>query len=139
MRTRDTDKDWESLAHTEPYWAVLTHDRFRSAVITDNDLAYFFASGEEHISSTLSGIRRLFDPEFRPQFALDFGCGVGRLLLPLARVSTRTAGVDISDEMLRMARKHLDAHHLSAELAKTAEGFAGYDLLVSAIVFQHIV
>src|SRR5262245_50125021 len=38
-----------------------------------------------------------------PGRMLDLGCGTGRLLLPFARRGYQVVGVDLSDEMLRIA------------------------------------
>src|SRR5262245_36930981 len=78
-----TDSDWEHFARTDPYWAVLTCDQYRRANLDGGGRAAFFESGAEHIGWVERTLRKHFDPDFAPQRALDFGCGVGRLLLPL--------------------------------------------------------
>ena len=54
-------------------------------------------------------IRRWVAPRFAPRSALDFGCGVGRLLVPLARRCPSVVGVDVADSMLAQARARCDA------------------------------
>jgi len=44
---------------------------------------------------------------------LEVGCGSGRVLLPLLRAGHAVTGVDISDEMLLLAKTKLDAAHLA--------------------------
>lgn len=39
----------------------------------------------------------------RPGRLIDLGCGTGRLLVPFARRGFRVLGVDLSEEMLRVA------------------------------------
>ena len=53
MRDR-SDADWEELARKEPYFAVLTDERFLSGSLTPDRLREFFASGE-------SDVQHLFD------------------------------------------------------------------------------
>lgn len=98
----------------------------------------FWASGEEDLSglvlrdlSLSAGVR-----------ALEIGCGLGRLLRPLAARVERAWGVDISEEMVAGAKRAL-GHLPNVEIRRTdgrLKGFpdATFDLVVSFIVFQHI-
>ena len=59
----------------------------------------------------------------RPGWLLDLGCGTGRLLIPFARRGYPVLGVDLSEEMLAVARDKADAagvrvHLLHANLAE---------------------
>jgi SAM-dependent methyltransferase len=49
---------------------------------------------------------------------LDLGCGTGRMLIPLARLGHRAVGVDLSQEMLCMARDKAQAAGVSVDLAR---------------------
>jgi SAM-dependent methyltransferase len=44
---------------------------------------------------------------------LELGCGTGRALLPLARQGYRVTGVDISPQMLEIARRKIEAEGLA--------------------------
>jgi len=75
--------------------------------------------------------------------ALEIGCGPGRLMKPLSRHFAEIHGVDVSDEMIRLARERLrdipNAHpHATdgASLARFAD--ASFDFVYSYAVFQHI-
>jgi SAM-dependent methyltransferase len=52
---------------------------------------------------------------------LELGCGTGRLLIPLAEAGYRVTGVDLSTEMLRIARAKAEAAGV-AESVKLIEG-----------------
>jgi SAM-dependent methyltransferase len=77
---------------------------------------------------------------------VDFGCGVGRLTLPLARISGRVTGIDISQVMLDEARRNCDARGVTNVELVTSEAYfsragevgARPDFVYSYIVFQHI-
>jgi SAM-dependent methyltransferase len=141
---RERDR-WERLAR-DPYYAVLNEDRFRLDRSAEAARASFDASGEADVLQTLDEIRRFIDPAFRPRSAVDFGCGVGRLTLPLARACDHVVGVDISRAMLDEAAKNCATRGVtnvafltSEELFGAREGEeATFDFVHSYIVFQHV-
>ncbi len=143
MNDHQTDLDWERLGQTAPYWAVLTNEKYRPESLDDSKLAEFFASGEEWIERSFRTIRAHLDPSFAPRRALDFGCGVGRLVIPLARRCETVVGVDVSDSMLREAEKNCGARGLkNVTLVRGDDGLTGvagrFDLVTSYTVLQHI-
>ncbi len=73
---------------------------------------------------------------------LEIGCGMGRLLRPLAERVESAWGVDISPEMIAKAKEALSGVR-NAEVALTNGDLrqfrdATFDLVYSFIVFQHI-
>lgn len=132
---RDTDRDWDALARVAPYFAVLTSDRYLNPDAAA--LGDFFASGEAEIAHFETVIRRVFG-QFTPTSALDFGCGVGRLLIPLARRARAAVGVDIAAPMLELARKHAAEAGVAVELSKTIPTGRKFDWVNTVIVLQHI-
>ncbi len=143
MRSHDTDCDWEHFGRTEPYWAVSTKEQFRRENLDSRSLAEFFAGGGKHVDWVLEVVRRRVDAGFVPRMALDFGCGVGRLTLPLARKCESVVGVDVSEGMLREARAQAEAQGLTnVRFVRGDDDLsaveAGYDFMISHIVFQHI-
>ena len=80
-------------------------------------------------------------PPAREQ-ALDFGCGVGRLVLPLARRFGAVVGVDVSEAYLAEAARNRDRKGLTnIEFADNLDAAAArrqFDLVHSYIVFNHI-
>jgi hypothetical protein len=85
------EKAWKRLGATEPYFAVLSENQYLSAQEDGAARADFFMSGESHIAEVFADIHSI-DSTFQPQRALDFGCGVGRLVIPLARRVHRVVG-----------------------------------------------
>ncbi|MBV9670709.1 MAG: class I SAM-dependent methyltransferase, partial [Acidobacteriales bacterium] len=133
-------RDWETFGETDPYFGVLSHEQYRKDNLTADALREFFVSGEEHVQEVMQAIRTHCAPQFRPQRTLDFGCGVGRLLIPFARVSGQAVGVDISPGMLATARKNCDdASVQNVTLVQGIDRVEGeFDLIHSYIVLQHI-
>jgi SAM-dependent methyltransferase len=134
---------WEFFGDKEPYFAVLSAERFKTKNIGDDTTAEFFESGEDHIRRLWNEIGTNFEPSFRPKNALDFGCGVGRLLIPIAKRAVRVTGVDISEQMLahternckRTGVENFRLQQVDDMLAEKSETF---DFIHSFIVFQHI-
>jgi len=138
----DPNKDWEKYGKEDPYFGVLSAEKFHKTNLTPQTLTEFFDSGHEHIEYVLGTIRTHIDPAYRPKLALDFGCGVGRCTIPMAKSCERVTGVDVSPAMIEEGRRNALAQSVgniewvnSGDLATLSGNF---DLVHSFIVFQHI-
>jgi SAM-dependent methyltransferase len=139
---------WEALAKTDPLWAVLSSDEFHGDALTPEAEDRFWRSGEEHVAHVIAVIRNEIDPGFSPGVALDFGCGVGRNLVPLAQRCRHAIGLDASPTMVartaeRLAAVGVDnasAIVIDRTIDPTAVSAHGpVDFVHSVLVFQHIV
>ena len=138
-----TDGEWEKWGRDDPYFGVLTDGKFRMVNLTDANRAEFFRSGSEYIDGVLRTVRSHIDPAFRIRRALDFGCGVGRLVIPLSKVAEHVTGLDVSDSMLAEARRNCEAHGArGVQFLKSDDGLSAlegkFDFIHSSLVFQHI-
>ena len=134
---------WEYYGENDPYFGVRTLGEMRNDSLDDAARTDFFESGEAYIVRLWSEISENFAPEFHPDRSLDFGCGVGRVALPIARRSTAAVGVDISDGMLDEARRNaLDFGIANIEFVKADDDLSRvtgrFDFVHSFVVFQHI-
>lgn len=143
MFDRRTDAEWEKFGQTDPYYGVLSQDRFHRGKLDAEAIQAFFQSGSDHIHYILDRIRCHLDPAFDPRRSLDFGCGVGRCLVPLSSLSRSVLGLDVSQAMLDEARKVLAERKienvellLSDDAISRASGT--FDFIHSILVFQHI-
>lgn len=143
-RTSQTDRDWERWGATSPYYGVLSVNQFRPENMGPEAEAAFFASGEFHMASVFSQIQaQLGGAEFIPRTALDFGCGVGRLAIPLSRRAKRVIAADVSESMLGESRRNAAKHDYTNLSFVRTDGLLsgiehGLDLVHSYIVLQHI-
>ena len=138
-----TDIEWEKWGATDPYFGVITLPQFRAANLTEDDKREFFASGRHHVEVILKTCRHYFDSSFSPRRVLDFGCGVGRLVIPFADLADWIVGVDVSPSMLTEARKNCierGLHHIDLVISDDSLSSLDepFDLVHSSIVFQHI-
>jgi SAM-dependent methyltransferase len=134
---------WEYFGKNDPYFAVLTFDKFKSENLDDAAETEFFRSGQQHIERVWREIEDNLVPDFSPRRSLDFGCGVGRLVLPLAHKSAEVVGVDISTEMLAEAARNCERRNLAnTSFAQADELFkldiGKFDFVHAFIVMQHI-
>jgi trans-aconitate methyltransferase len=121
---------WESFAQNDAEFYIWTD------VAKGDD---FFASGERDAARILA----LVEPHLRGHTtALEIGCGVGRLSIPISRRFAKLVAVDISPTMLNK----LAANCRAASVANV-RGFLSHDaweaegpidLAYSHIVLQHI-
>ena len=133
MQTSLHKRDWEEMAKVDPLWAILSRPekRFRNW-----DLQEFLRTGEAEISSLMESARQAGLPR-QHRYAIDFGCGVGRLTRALRNYFPECHGVDISASMLEMAREL--APECTFRQAGDLKSFAGgcADLIYSSMVLQH--
>ena len=138
-----TDKAWEKWGQTDPYYGVLSSDVFRKEKLNADNKKAFFESGEEHIRFIINIINKHIDPAFAPSKCLDFGCGVGRLVIPLAKRYKYVVGIDVSDAMLAEARQNCLSNEINnVDFYKSDDNLSAvnsrFDLVHSCLVFQHI-
>ena len=133
---------WERFGERDPFYAVITADEYRRENLTPRSLDRFFESGESELDDALEAVRRHVGAPFIPRRALDFGCGVGRVLIPLAARCDSVVGVDVSGSMLGAARRECEKRGVvnvelihSAALDRLAPDF---DFIWSVNVFQHV-
>ena len=136
------DADWESLARRGAYFPILCSDG-GLRVESEADIDAFLATGETDIASLFDAISTLLGRELRPAATLDFGCGAGRLTIPLAKRSGRVLGCDVAPTMLAHARQNLDRAGfpdlpLILNDALVALPAGSFDLVCSLLVFQYI-
>jgi SAM-dependent methyltransferase len=132
---------WTALGQTEPHWSVLTEARFRAERIADHH-AEFMATGAASCRILLGLLARHgIAPEALPR-VVEFGCGVGRVSIPLAQHFAQVVGCDVSAPHLAAARAAAAAAGLAnlgwwhtAPAALLPE--PPWDLWFSQLVLQH--
>jgi ubiquinone/menaquinone biosynthesis C-methylase UbiE len=143
MLNNNTDKDWEKFGKEDPYFGVLTDDKFRRSNLTEESKKEFFKSGTDYINFILKNIEHHVDTEYTINRALDFGCGVGRLAIPLAYIAQEVTGVDVSESMLKEAKENCKERSLeNVNFVYSDDDLSmlngKYDFIHSFLVFQHI-
>ena len=130
---------WNTLARTDPLWAILSMADKKGGKW---DVEEFFREGVAEVDEVLAVLVRTGNaiPDGK---ALDFGCGVGRLSQRLADHFKQVVGVDISCNMLALAREY-NRHGARVEYIHNNVnnlelfGDGTFDFVYSNIVLQHV-
>jgi SAM-dependent methyltransferase len=124
--------DWDERARENALYYIATDS-------ADSEET-FAASGEKSVQYILSDMENLVPSK---GVVLEIGCGVGRMLRPLARRFEAVYGLDVSPEMISRARVRLaDLPNVrvwtsnGSDLRPVKSGEV--DLVISYLVFQHI-
>lgn len=103
------------------------------------DMEEFFATAKPHMDELFSVAASIGAPQ---QFdrALDFGCGAGRFARYLSSRFTESWGVDVSTEMIDLARRYCPQckFHLNTAADLSIFPDAHFDLIFSFLVLQHL-
>jgi len=130
-------REWNERALEDPHYYVAFGQR-------EQDEAGFLATAADVLKSLEAELQRFPKHGNRRAWrALEIGCGPGRLMKPLSRNFGEIHGVDVSDEMIRLARERLGQiphAHVHATHGATLALFAddSFDFVYSYAVFQHI-
>lgn len=129
--------EWNERAREDAHYFVAFGRR-------DQDDEEFFSTGSGLVGELVKELKRL--PADKPPHqlrALEIGCGPGRLLRPMSQFFSEIHGIDVSDEMVALARQKLAGvpnafpHHAGgSDLAQFPDAHFGF--VYSYAVFQHI-
>jgi len=124
--------DWNQRAGEDAYYYVAFGRR-------DQDDEEFFSTAKEIVKGLIWDLKRVRGHDA----ALEIGCGPGRLMRPLSAYFREIHGVDVSDEMIRLAKERLrntpnafPQITSGADLSMFPDG--KFDFVYSYAVFQHI-
>jgi SAM-dependent methyltransferase len=128
---------WETLAQENAEYYIYTAPDVDFT--TPEGRSFFLRSGREDAEQMLAEAAPYLNGRTR---ALEIGCGVGRLTIPMAHRFAEVAGVDIAPTMIHK----LKANAAEADLDNVRgflpdepwDGLGPVDLVYSLIVFQHI-
>ncbi len=132
---------WTRLGENDPYWSVITEERFRSSHIKDS-IDEFNESGRG-AAMLLKVFARRNHVEVSRGACLELGCGVGRITRFLAEQFASLTAIDISPGNLRACEAHLAVNSvdnvktLLLSEPGTIQQIDEIDAFVSFIVLQH--
>ena len=128
--------DWNERAREDAYYYVAFGGKGQKE-------GEFFATAADVIRALTAELKRLPAHDANTRRALEIGCGPGRLMRPLSRHFAEIHGLDVSDEMIRLAKENLRDTPNAFPAVAGGTGLSGYandsfDFVYSYAVFQHI-
>ncbi|MGH9719958.1 MAG: methyltransferase domain-containing protein [Bryobacteraceae bacterium] len=134
--TEQMRADWNERAQEDAFYYVAFGRR-------GQDAEEFLLTGADVVRSLEAELARLPAGDKRQRRALEIGCGPGRLMLPMSWNFGEIHGVDVSDQMIRLAVRTL--HDIPNAFPRATRGsdlsvFPAefFDFVYSYAVFQHI-
>ncbi len=128
--------DWNERAREDAFYFVAFGRRNQTE-------AEFLATSADVVHGLEAELKRLPPADRRDRRALEIGCGPGRLMAPLSWTFGEVHGIDVSDEMIRLAMRGLhDIPNAFPRLTRGTDlgcyGDEMFDFVYSYAVFQHI-
>jgi 2-polyprenyl-3-methyl-5-hydroxy-6-metoxy-1,4-benzoquinol methylase len=135
----NSDQAWRWFGEHDPYYGVLARTEHRKDNLTADRLQSFFESGQAHVDRVCDIVSRHLG-SMGARRCLDFGSGVGRLVLPFARRFERVVGVDVSLPMIEEAQRNCRRLGVTnvAFVQSLDEVQEQFDLVHTYIVLQHV-
>lgn len=136
--------EWWNLYRMRSYWNSCAQENARKHIAIDDwgNEEDFHQSGLRDLKKILNGSAATISVGAR---VLEIGCGIGRLLKPLAleRRDLEIYGVDVSSEMIVQGKERLSVYpniYLSQVNGKDLDPFGNdfFDFIFSYVTFQHI-
>lgn len=132
---------WTHLGAVKPHFSVLTDQQFLPENIGDS-IDRFWASGEADAMDVQRILEQQNFSDLASKTCVEYGCGVGRVTMGLAKRFRKTHGYDISRGHLAHARQRAEQiaqrnvffHQCDDDLLADLEKC---DFFYSRIVFQH--
>jgi SAM-dependent methyltransferase len=140
---RHVRETWSRLGREDPYFSVVTSEQYRLAKMSPEAIERFYESGRADIQRVEGYLARNGRELPREGVCVDYGCGLGRVTLWLARRCKRVIAVDVSEAHLRIAQRELAARgvgNVEFRLVRQRDDLAmlrGADFFHSVIVLQH--
>ena len=129
----DTDRDWQALAKIDPFWAVASWPGKRNAWEPED----FYRLGESDTADALLRWER-YEPDVGGT-CLEVGCGAGRMTRPLTARFDHVIGLDVSEDMIRLARGAApSAEYLLVSGTAIPLDDASVDAVFTTHVLQHL-
>ena len=138
-----SDDAWEEWGRQDPYFGVISVDRFRRENLDEEGRREFFESGRLQVDHVLAYCRSHLGGDFIPRSVLDYGCGTGRLVIPFAERIPDVVAMDVSKTMLEETARNCRAAGVeNVRLLEADDELSSldrsFDLVHSFIVFQHV-
>lgn len=138
MAELKSNSEWRRWGKDDPLWAVATQvskQKDGESPWTDEE---FYAFGEADWQDFLGHWRHY---GVNLESCLEIGCGAGRITRPLAATFDQVCAVDVSEDMIAYARKHVDSQKVQFTVTNgiyLPRADNSIKAVFSTHVFQHL-
>jgi SAM-dependent methyltransferase len=137
-------QQWTSLGESDPYWSVLTSEKFRLSRI-ESHIEQFKVSGNQSFSTLMVGLENagLISEIPNNLVCLELGSGVGRVTRFLSRAFSKVFAVDISPGNMKLCQEYMrsencdNVEYLIVDDLIDFAKLPNFDFFYSVIVLQH--
>lgn len=136
-------ENWERAARVDAADAVLTRPSIFDRSRDDQEVLEI---GEAEANQVVADFESHTGKNPSDSVVLDYGCGIGRIAVPLAERFKQVDAVDVAPTMIKQARKYAEQRQVGdrinfwrvgePELRSVPDNH--YDLIVAAITIPHI-
>jgi len=131
---------WDNFANKEPYWSIITDNKYKNKNISNLDIQEFYNSGLEDWDDDLYYIYQKYNKN--KHRVLDIGSGLGRISMHAAKVFDHITCVDISQIYLNKLKyifnnygiENYNLLHLNKFMNEVHKP---YDFIYSILTLQH--
>jgi SAM-dependent methyltransferase len=131
---------WERLGDERPFHSVLTEPQYLPDRFGQSE-AQFWESGRAEAEQVAHYLRSIGFARCEDLTVVEYGCGVGRVTVPLAAIAKEVIGYDVSEPHLKLARQRAAAlgrtNIRMIALGDLPAAFEPCDVFYSKIVLQH--
>jgi SAM-dependent methyltransferase len=132
---------WEHLGTEKAHWSVLSADSFLPEKLHES-IESFWASGQAEVAQAIYILSQFGCGQFEQKVCAEFGCGVGRLTVSLAKIFKVVHAYDISRTHLAHAvarAREVGANNIEFHECASDYKFAiePCDFFYSVIALQH--
>lgn len=134
---------WSQYGESDPYWSVLTDDRYQATQLDERALRSFYEAGRRDAEQMDACLARNGAPPQAGAVCAEYGCGVGRVTLWLARRFSRVIAFDVSEPHIAAAERYLSeqgVRNVDFALVRGPESLgrlAEASFFYSILVLQH--
>ena len=134
-------RSWTEMGAVRPHHSVMTAPQYRPDNI-EKSLEDFWRSGAAELETIDFHLRQLGFGELHQKICVEYGCGLGRVTMPLATRFATVHAYDISSTHLAAARERANAlGQTNVRFHERGNGLLSplepCDFFYSRLVFQH--
>jgi len=134
---------WTHLGGSRPHHSVLTGEEFLPQNLDEAATDRFWATGSSEVVGIESRLKRNGFHSLQSKTCVEYGCGLGRVTFPLAKIFGKIHAYDISATYLSLAKQRAmeqsvqNIEFYRCNLTSDLEALQPCDFFYSRIVFQY--